>query len=225
MLKGQERHGQKKKLEGMKGNVFRPEQGLSQANACLFCKSVCLGRASPYASAQEESGEPNAYYMIMELQDGNYSRSQHAFRKESWPGGFSSAQGLSMDFKCWSLRVMASNLVRDFVHSCVCTGTGINVINDKRTLPGIVVWSITFWVNKKRVHQSTCSDQVTEHFGISYVKNIKKSLWRSVIYKWLITHRKYTKALINDEWATENLFKHQQNGCTIPNTELCCTIL
>lgn len=28
-----------------------------------------LGRESPYASAQEESVEPNAYYMIMELQD------------------------------------------------------------------------------------------------------------------------------------------------------------
>lgn len=124
----------------VKGNVFRPEQGSIHTNACLFCKSVWLCRRSPYASPQEESSEPNAYYMIMELQDGNNSTSQLAFRKEGWPGGFSSVQGLSMDSKC-SLWFMPSNLVRDFVHSCVCTGTGKDAINDKRMVPGIVLLS------------------------------------------------------------------------------------
>lgn len=156
MLRGQERQSGHTKLGlsgRMKGNVFGPEQGSNHANACLFFKTARLGRASPCASVQEESVELNAYYMIMELQNGNKSRSQYAFRKESWPGGFSEAQGLSMDSKCWSLRFMASNLVRDFVHSCVCTGIGIDIINDKRKLPAIVVWGITFWVNKKEHEQ------------------------------------------------------------------------
>lgn len=86
VLKGQERQGGHTKLGlsgRMKENVLRPERGSIHANACLFCKPVWLASASPYASAQEESVEPNAYYMIMELLDGNYFRRQLAFRKES----------------------------------------------------------------------------------------------------------------------------------------------
>lgn len=167
MSKGLKRQGGNTKpgLDGrMKGNVFEPEQGSIRANACLFCKSVRLSRASPCASTQEESVRPNAFYMIMELQDGNCFRSQHAFRKESRPGGFSLAQGLSMASKFWSLRTIASNLVRYFVHSFVCTAISIDIISAKRRLSGKVVWSITFWENGIKSLSSccTCSDQVKE---------------------------------------------------------------